>query len=204
MIKITSVKSSDGGAAVRVDLKRDGAKHVFYILRSDARRLSLSAGEYDDALFDELSTLDSVCSAVKCGRRILCYGANSESALRAKLIRKGASRESADVAINILSSESGLDEERDAMRLCELQLAKNIGARRILAYLRGRGYGDEVLASVKEYLSSIDFTPVCLRSLETKYGGIPESAEEKKKCIDYLIRQGFSYADVRRVFDERL
>ena len=204
MIKITSVRASDGGAAARVDLKRDGEKFVFYILRADARRLSLGAGEYEDALFDELMRLDGVCRAVKSGRRILGYGANSESALRAKLIRKGASRESADSAIEILASESGLDEARDAMRLCELQLAKNIGARRIISYLRGRGYSDDALSEVKEYLGSIDFTPICRRSLEKKYGGIPDGIEEKKKCIDYLIRQGFSYADVRRVFDSGL
>ena len=201
MIKITSIRASDGGAAARIDLKQDGEKHCFFILREDAIRLSLEAGEYEDSLFSELERLDGVCKAVKSGRRILGYGANSSSALRAKLIRKGISRESAESAIDILASESGLDEERDAMRLCELQLQKNLGARRIIAYLRGRGYGENALSVVTEHLRSVDFTPICRRSLEKKFGGVPEDALEKKKCIDYLIRQGFSYTEVRRAFE---
>ena len=118
-----------------------------------------------------------------------------------KLIGKGISPQYADEAVEILISESGIDEVSDAMRLCELQIAKNIGARRILTYLHGRGYPDDSLSEVKEYLSEVDFVPICRKAIEKKYGGIPTDFDIKKKCIDYLLRQGFSYNEIKKAFE---
>ncbi len=202
MFKITSLRSSDGGGAIRIDIKREGAQkgESFYILVSQQREYGFEKGEYPDEAYEVLCRLDSICKAVKTGRRILGYGANSASALRMKLIGKGVKAEYADEAVEILSSEIGLDESRDALRLCELQIAKNIGARRILSYLRGRGYRDDALAEVREYLASVDFVTVCQGAILKKYGEIPSDFDQKKKCIDYLLRQGFSYSDIKHAF----
>ena len=203
MIKITSLRASDGGGAYRVDVKRENAVKAesFYVLAAHQREYEFAKGEYPDGAYDVLRRLDAVCRGVKSGRRILGYGANSRSALRMKLIGKGIAPEYADEAVEILISESGLSESGDAQRLCELQIAKNIGARRILSYLRGRGYGDDALGEVKEYLSEIDFVPICRRAIDKKYGGIPTDLDIRKKCIDYLLRQGFSYNEIKKAFD---
>ena len=203
MIKILSIRASDGGGAYRVDVKREdaGKAECFYVLAAHQREYEFAKGEYPDGAYDVLRRLDAVCHGVKSGRRILGYGANSRSALRMKLIGKGIAPEYADEAVEILISESGLSESGDAQRLCELQIAKNIGARRILSYLRGRGYGDEALGEVKEYLSEIDFVPICRRAIDKKYGGIPTDLDIRKKCIDYLLRQGFSYNEIKKAFD---
>ena len=203
MIKILSLRASDGGGAYRVDVKREdaGKAECFYVLAAHQREYEFAKGEYLDGAYDVLRRLDAVCRGVKSGRRILGYGANSRSALRIKLIGKGIAPEYADEAVEILISESGLSESGDAQRLCELQIAKNIGARRILSYLRGRGYGDEALGEVKEYLSEIDFVPICRRAIDKKYGGIPTDLDIRKKCIDYLLRQGFSYNEIKKAFD---
>ena len=203
MIKILSIRASDGGGAYRVDVKREdaGKAECFYVLAAHQREYEFAKGEYPDGTYDVLRRLDAVCRGVKSGRRILGYGANSRSALRMKLIGKGIAPEYADEAVEILISESGLSESGDAQRLCELQIAKNIGARRILSYLRGRGYGDEALGEVKEYLSEIDFVPICRRAIDKKYGGIPTDLDIRKKCIDYLLRQGFSYNEIKKAFD---
>ena len=203
MIKILSLRASDGGGAYRVDVKREdaGKAECFYVLAAHQREYEFAKGEYPDGAYDVLRRLDAVCRGVKSGRRILGYGANSRSALRMKLIGKGIAPEYADEAVEILISESGLSESGDAQRLCELQIAKNIGARRILSYLRGRGYGDEALGEVKEYLSEIDFVPICRRAIDKKYGGIPTDLDIRKKCIDYLLRQGFSYNEIKKAFD---
>ncbi len=202
-MKITSVRASDGGGAYRIDIKReDGAKaEAFYILASHQREYNFAKGEYPSEAYDVLCRLDGVCRGVKSGRRILGYGANSASALRSKLIGKGVRAEHADEAIEILRDEIGIDENRDALRLCELQIAKNIGARRIISYLRGRGYSEEALGAVREYLAQVDFVPVCRRSVIKKFGGIPVDFDQKKKCIDYLLRQGFSYGEIKRAFE---
>ncbi len=203
MMKIISLRASDGGGAMRIDIKRDGEEksEAFYILASHQREYEFKKGDYPDEAYDVLARLDGICKGVKSGRRILGYGANSASALRMKLIGKGIRPEYADEAIDILSSEIGLDESRDAMRLCELQIAKNTGARRILSYLKGRGYSDESLNEVKEYLRDIDFAPICRNAMIKKYGGIPEGLDMRKKCIDYLLRQGFSYSDIKRAME---
>ena len=203
MIKILFLRASDGGGAYRVDVKReDGSKaECFYVLAAHQREYEFAKGEYPDGAYDVLRRLDAICRGVKSGRRILGYGANSRSALRMKLIGKGITPEYADEAVEILISESELSESSDAQRLCELQIAKNVGARRILSYLRGRGYGDEALGEVKEYLSEIDFVPICRRAIDKKYGGIPTDLDIRKKCIDYLLRQGFSYNEIKKAFD---
>lgn len=203
MIKITSLRASDGGGAYRVDVKREDAVKAesFYVLASHQREYEFAKGDYPDGAYDVLKKLDGICRGVKSGRRILGYGANSRSALRMKLIGKGIAPEYADEAVEILISESGLSESSDAQRLCELQIAKNVGARRILSYLRGRGYGDDALDEVKEYLSEIDFVPICRRAINKKYGGIPTDLDIRKKCIDYLLRQGFSYNEIKKAFD---
>ena len=204
MLRILSVRASDGGGAIRIDLKREGEEKAecFYILASRGREYEFKKGEYPDGAYEVIVRLDGVCRGVRSGRRILGYGANSASALRMKLIGKGIKPEYADEAILILADEIGLDESRDAMRLCELQIAKRIGARRILSYLRGRGYSDEVLSAVKEHLAGVDFAPICRESAIKKYKEIPKGLDERKKCIDYLLRQGFSYGDIKRAFGE--
>ncbi len=203
MIKITTLRASDGGGAYRIDVKReDTAKaESFYILAAHQREYEFAKGEYPDGAIEVLKKLDGICRGVKSGRRILGYGANSRSALKMKLIGKGISPECADEAVEILIDESGLSESNDALRLCELQIAKNVGARRILSYLRGRGYGDDSLAEVREYLADIDFVPICHRAIIKKYGGIPSDLDVRKKCIDYLLRQGFSYNEIKKAFD---
>lgn len=203
MFKITSLRASDGGGAVRIDLKRDGERkgECLYILASHQREYEFAKGDYPDEAYAVLNRLDAICRGVRSGRRILGYGANSKSALRMKLIGKGIDAECVDDAVEILTSESGIDESSDAMRLCELQIAKNIGARRILSYLRGRGYPDDALGEVREYLSEVDFVPICRRAIEKKYGGTPTDFDIKKKCIDYLLRQGFSYNEIKKAFE---
>lgn len=203
MFKITSLRASDGGGAVRIDLKREGEKkpESLYILTTHQRECEFAKGDYPDEAYAVLCRLDGICRAVRSGRRILGYGANSRSALRMKLIGKGIRPEYADEAVEILISESGIDESSDAMRLCELQIAKNIGARRIISYLLGRGYSDESLEDVKEYLAEVDFIPICRRAIERKYGGVPTDFDIKKKCIDYLLRQGFSYNEIKKAFE---
>ena len=204
MFKITSLRASDGGGAVRIDLKREGENkgESLYILTVHQRECEFVTGDYPDEAYTVLCRLDGICRAVRSGRRILGYGANSRSALRMKLIGKGVRPEYADEAIEILSAEIGLDESRDAMRLCELQLAKKTGARRILSYLRGRGYSDEALVGVRDHLSEIDFAPICREAAIRKYKEIPRDLDQRKKCIDYLLRQGFSYSDIKRAFGE--
>ena len=204
MIKIISTRASDGGGAMRIDLRRDSEvkNESFYILAAHQREHEFKKGEYPDAAYDVIVRLDGVCRGVKTGRRILGYGANSASALRMKLIGKGVRPEYADEAIEILAAEIGLDESRDAMRLCELQIGKKIGARRIISYLRGRGYSDDALQAVREYLATVDFAPICRESVIKKYKEIPKDLDQRRKCIDYLLRQGFSYSEIKIAFGE--
>ena len=98
MFKITSLRSSDGGGAVRIDFRREGERkpESLYILTLHQREYEFAPGEYPDEAYDVLLRLDGICRAVRSGRRILGYGANSRSALRMKLIGKGIKPEYAD------------------------------------------------------------------------------------------------------------
>ncbi len=203
MIRINYLRVSDGGGIYRVDIKREDAERTegFYILAAHQREYEFAKGLYPDETYELLRHLDGVCSGVKAGRRILGYGANSRTALRMKLIGKGILPECADEAVEILVSESGISELGDAQRLCELQIAKNFGAKRIIAYLRSRGYGDDAIDGVRGFLADTDFVPICRRAILKKYGGVPTDLDIRKKCIDYLLRQGFTYSEIKKAFD---
>ena len=197
MFRIYGIRAADGGGAMRIDCEVGEKKESFTILTSDFRARDISRGEHDDDMYELLCELAAVCRGVRIGRRILSYGANSAGALHGKLIGKGISPDAAERAIAIIFSESGIDESRDALRLCELQLAKNVGARRIITYLQSRGYSNEALEPVREYLCGIDFSEICRREIEKKWGKLPSQGEEKQKCVAYLLRRGFTYSDIR-------
>ena len=203
MIKINSFRAADGGGAYRLEIRRDGEEksECFYILAAHQREYEFAKGEYPDEVYAVIRRLDQICRAVRSGRRILCYGANSRAALRMKLLAKGISPECTDEAIEMLLSESGISESSDVVRLCEVQMTKRLGARRIISYLYDRGYTDDVIADAKEYLAQIDFAPICRRVIDEKYGGVPTDFDIKKKCIDYLLRQGFSYNEIKKAFE---
>lgn len=203
MMRIVSLRASDGGGAIRIDIKHDNEdkSEVYFILSSHFREHGFTRGECSEETLALIRHLDEVCRGVKCGRRILGYGANSASALRMKLIGKGICSDCIDEILAILFDEAGLDEARDAMRLCELQLERGIGARRIISYLRGRGYTDESLADVREYLAELDFGDICRDALLKKFGSLPEDIDRRKKCIDYLLRRGFSYSDIKKAME---
>lgn len=201
-MQIKSIKAADGGSLVRLTLSAsDGERITLSLAREYAETLSLRIGECDEQTYSTLVRLDRLTSAVRCGWRILSYGANSKSALTSKLRAKGFSQDIADEATELLVRHSKMDESEDAMRFCELALKKNLGASRILKYLKSRGYGDEALGEVKKHLSAIDFSEICYASLIKKYRTLPRAEDEKKRCVAYLLRQGFTYSDIRRAIE---
>ena len=62
MVKIISIRASDGGGAMRIDLRREDTEknESFYILASHFREYEFKKGEYPDSAYDVIVHLDGV------------------------------------------------------------------------------------------------------------------------------------------------
>ena len=68
MFKITSLRASDGGGAVRIDLKREGEKkpESLYILTAHQKECEFAKGDYPDEAYAVLCRLDGICKIASC------------------------------------------------------------------------------------------------------------------------------------------
>lgn len=141
-------------------------------------------------------------TAYQRGVNILGYGANSADTLQKKLKQKGYEADVAARVVETLSLRGYLCEERDACRLARQIMRRGRGLRRILQELRARGYGDEVLASVREDLREENFEELCCCVARKKYHILPSDRQERQKLMDYLRRCGFSAPDIRYALEK--
>ena len=121
--------------------------------------------------------------------------------LEEKLRRHGYSVDIASKAAEELVSRGYIDEENDALRLCDSMISKKYGARKILVALRNRGYTRPVIQKAEEFLSEIDFSEVCESLIRTKIKKLPENRDETKKLIAKLTALGYNVGEIRKALE---
>ena len=152
-------------------------------------------------LFEALSDNAELDEAIRKGLSILGYGANSPSRLEEKLRRHGFSSEISSNAVAELIGRGYINEEKDALRLCDSLILKKYGPRRVLIALKKRGYDRAVLQKAEEFLSDIDFSEVCESLIRTKIKKLPETRDEAKKLVAKLTALGYNVSDIRRALE---
>lgn len=145
----------------------------------------------------EIERLASLAYAVRKAYRSVSFSPCSERMLARKLCEKGVDREVAAEAAKFVKEKGYIDEERYALREAELCLGKYWGRGRILLRLRERGYCDEAMETVAEYLEDMDFSTRCLEYLEKKYKKPPADGEDVKKLFSSLLRYGYSSGEIK-------
>ena len=177
---------SDGGEAVTVNI----SCKVF-------SELSLKKGDLDDATAEKLLLAETYEKAVLKGLSILGYGQNSAKRMRAKLMEKGFSRETAEKATEYLLEKGYIDEKSDAIRLCESMIKKKYGKKRILSAICAKGYGDGAFAAATEFLSEVDFVPICAEVIKSKFKDAPKDRTELQKAIAKLVALGYNVGEIK-------
>lgn len=197
--EITAVGSGD---RVIVKLEGDGEQALVTVAPEVLLHHGIKKGDcVSEELYSELSQTAELEGAVRKGLSILGYGMNSVARLEEKLRRHGYSAEIASRAAEELVSRGYLDEENDALRLCDSMISKKYGSRKILIALRNRGYSRSVIRRAEEFLSEIDFSEVCESLIRTKIKKLPENRDETKKLIAKLTALGYNVGEIRTALE---
>lgn len=175
--------------------------------RSESRTLVIGVADYaflkpqkgiiDEEEFEALEAAARVWGAMRCGERLLAYGANTRLMLIRKIMRHGYSREEAETAAERLCGMGLIDEEEDLRREVEKCLRKLWGEGRIRNQLFSRGFSRETMELLPEILSEVDFSENCRRLIEKQYGGLPQDGDEERRMIACLYRYGYRMDDIR-------
>ena len=131
------------------------------------------------------------------GLLLLGYGALSAKATKAKLMQKGFAEEVADKAVEYLIEKKYIDEKRDAVRLSESLIRKKYGKRRILSAIAAKGYGEDALASVEDFLESVDFVELCRELIKIKLKEMPKDRAAMQKAIAKLVALGYNVSEIK-------
>lgn len=209
-IRILSITAQGGGESfvIRAELCEDvfDAEPAREPSR-EIRELSLLAdcyvelrptrGVIDETAYLVLEDAAAFSDAVRMGLRMLAFGANTKRGLESKLVRKGVPREVAGRAALHLASRGYISETEDAVREAEINVRKLRGRNRIRALLYEKGYDADAVSAAERYLDEVDFSEVCARLIERRYGAMLEEPESRKRMAATLMRNGFSMNEIR-------
>ena len=202
MYLLKDITPSGGGDRIILRLVGDSEQALITVPTEAIAKYDLKKGcSVSRELYAELTDDAELDGAMRKGLAILGYGSNSKARLEEKLARHGYSRDTAQRAVLELEGRGYIDEEKDALRLCDSMISKKYGPRKILMSLRTRGYGREVLQKADEFLGEIDFTEVCAALIRIKVKKIPENREEMKKLLAKLTALGYNVGEVRKALE---
>lgn len=200
-ITIKRIISSPSGDLIEIETEiKSGSESEtkkFGILAEQYAKLRPQKGEITQYQYEELEEASEVCDAYSRAANILSFGMNTARTLKQKLRRRGFSESASSVAVRMLCEKGYISENDDILRATEHCINKGWGMRRILAYLRQKGYGSEALSTALDEMSEVDFSEVCAGLIEKKYGLIPSDPREKQKMVAFLVRYGFSMREIK-------
>jgi regulatory protein len=121
----------------------------------------------------------------------------SEGQVRERLGRRGFVPEAINPAVQRLLSERALDNRRAAMAVARMEAnVRRHGRRRIMAKLAAMRFDRDLAREVvQELFGETDETELLEQTLDKWLGGAAarlREPRERRKLVDYLVRQGFS------------
>lgn len=201
VITVGDIREQSGGDAVAISvLLAAGTRsehRTLVIGVSDYAVLKPRKGTVTEEEFEALEAAARLFGAMRCGEKLLAYGANTRLMLVRKIMRHGYSREESETAAARLSVFGLIDEEGDLRREVEKCLRKLWGEGRIRNHLYARGFSREAMETLPEVLSEVDFPENCRRLIEKQYGTLPQSGDEERRMIACLYRYGYRMDDIR-------
>lgn len=201
VITVRDIREQSGGDAVAISvLLAAGTRsehRTLVIGISDYAVLKPRKGTVTEEEFEALEAAARLFAAMRCGEKLLAYGANTRLMLVRKIMRHGYSREESETAADRLSGFGLIDEEGDLQREVEKCLRKLWGEGRIRNHLYARGFSREAMETLPEVLSEVDFPGNCRRLIEKQYGSLPQSGDEERRMIACLYRYGYRMDDIR-------
>jgi regulatory protein len=205
-ITLLDYESRSGGVRIQLDGRPFGT-----IGTGDVAALGLAeGGEVDEAAAQELGRRAEGFSAQKVAVRMLASRALPSAELVRRLVRRGHSKPSVELAVEALRQAGLLDDESCATHYARTRAQRqHFGPRRLLGDLRRLGVSERVAQrAVNEALESdgVDPRAVLLeaaqRKARTLQGLPPDTARRRLRA--FLLRRGFAGSEVLAVVKEAL
>ncbi|MBQ9801932.1 MAG: RecX family transcriptional regulator [Clostridia bacterium] len=201
---LCSIRALQGGARVALCLRAEATEpreETLTVLTARLARLP-QCGPLTEEEYRALCAEAAVTDAIDMGLRLLAAGGGSRRQLLQKMRGRGAKSEDATAAIGFLAARGYLDEEREAVRAAERDLAKLWGDKRILADLRAKGYDDAAILRVMERLQAEDPAKRCAKLIKKRRMVLPREDEGVARFVASLMRYGYSVAEIKRALAE--
>lgn len=195
------IRRADTTVCVSVEVSnQSGSECVEFVILDellDGLGIDIGADIGEDEIY-ELDRAADVTAAYMSACASFAYIQGSLKSLYRKLIKKGFSKESSSMAIDIVESRGFVDEDKIAARRAEIMLSKLWGRSRILQKLREEGFSDAVIRGAFESIENADFAENCAKAIEKKYSQIPAERREREKMYASLVRMGYSSSEIKK------
>lgn len=176
-------------------------KYSFALSESGLLGSGLSVGQ--ELSDEELKSLKDLSSEDKAVYRVLDLIARrprSEGEIKDYLKRKKYSEEEITKILNVLSEKGYIDDEDFAKRwVASRHLLKPISKRKLRLELMQKKIAGEIINDVLED-TEVDEKETIRELIEKKRK--QTRYQDAQKLMQFLIRQGFNYSDVKSVFEE--
>ena len=154
--------------------------------------------ELEEETLSRLKKAAGVSDVKSTAAELIGKKAMSRASLERKLRENGASEAEARYAGEWLEAIGAIDDAAYAAALVRHCAAKGYGPAKVREKLYEKGVPRELWEEAMEELG--DNETLIERFLQSKLKGQAPDEKEKKRLFDALIRRGFSWGDVKRVF----
>jgi regulatory protein len=212
--RITSATESQRGVSLTISVTREGKgegtedgyapseeesqSKKYLISKKKFNQLGIKTYDVDAETVSRIAQAHVLSDAVNKGIDLLSYADNNPEQIKRKLMERGYPRETAEEAAAELEEMGLIREDGQAKRAAEVMARKMKGPSRIKSELYQKGYSGEAVAGALVHIGEeFDFDEICARLIRKKYGGVPAESDARRRMVQFLVRSGFSGANIR-------
>ena len=187
----------------RVSIFIDG-KFAFGLDKSDCTFMGLKIGtELTQQRYDYIIDNAVYAKAYQKADRYIGFKMRTEKEVRNKLIEEGYSDEITERVIATMVKYKYIDDMSYAIMYAkDCRKLKKWGPERIKAELYKKGISTEYIDNALNESDTDDTTEIIETLLEKRIRNTPIDLKEKQKHINFLLRRGFKYDDIKSVIEK--
>lgn len=187
----------------RVSIFIDG-KFAFGLDKSDCTFMGLKIGtELTQQRYDYIIDNAVYAKAYQKADRYIGFKMRTEKEVRNKLIEEGYSDEITERVIATMVKYKYIDDMSYAIMYAkDCRKLKKWGPERIKAELYKKGISTEYIDNALNESDTDDTTEIIETLLEKRIRNTPIDLKEKQKHINFLLRRGFKYDDIKAVIEK--
>ena len=187
----------------RVSIFIDG-KFAFGLDKSDCTFMGLKIGtELTQQRYDYIIDNAVYAKAYQKADRYIGFKMRTEKEVRNKLIEEGYSDEITERVIATMVKYKYIDDMSYAIMYAkDCRKLKKWGPERIKAELYKKGISTEYIDNALNESDRDDTTEIIETLLEKRIRNTPIDLKEKQKHINFLLRRGFKYDDIKAVIEK--